>query len=175
MPNAEKRYIFAPTYGDENRLGSYVLLEIYPNMVVIALDAQRRAIDYNASPILEGYFSDGQVVTPELGGECVFTSLPDELEDWFADHEEFDSEKPLLFPVELHPVLDQLKEQHWSDSDLRWDCRPCRFIADKDDIRLQIADKHEPDYYVWTSSLHQILEALAADMDVLGFSITYPV
>lgn len=171
MPNAEKRHIFAPTYGDENRLGAYVLLEVYPNIVDIALAAQKHSLAFDKDPVTEGYYSDTQVATPELGGEFVLTRLPDELEDWLADQEHSDSELPRLLPVELDEMLEFIKQQHRDDADERWDCRPARLIADKDDIRLQAADKYEPDYFVWTSDLSPLLKALKADFDVKGFAI----
>lgn len=169
MPNAEKRHIFAPTFGDENRLGVYVLLEVYPNIVDIALAAQKHALAFDKDPVTEGYYSDTQVATPELGGEFVFTSLPDEMEDWLADQEQSDAELPRLLPVELDPVLETLKARHRWD-DVRWGCRPTRLVADKDDIRLQAADKYEPNYFVWTSNLWPLLSALKVDFDVAGFA-----
>lgn len=171
MPNAEKRHIFAPTYGDENRLGVYVLLEVYPNIVDIALAAQRHALAFDEDPVTEGYYRDAQVTTPGLGGEFVFTRLPDELEDWLADQEHSDSELPRLLPVELYETLEFIKQLHREDADERWDCRPARFIADKDEIRLQIADKHQPDCFVWTSNLRPILLSLKVSFGEEGFAI----
>ena len=171
MPNAEKRHIFAPTYGDENRLGAYVLLEVYPNIIELALAAQHHALAFDNHPVTEGYYSDSQVTTPELGGEFVFTHLPDELEDWLADQAHSDSELPRLLPVDLDEVLETLKAHHRQRRDVRWDCRPARFIADKDDIRLQIADKYQPDSFVWTSNLRPILLSLKVSFGEEGFAI----
>ena len=172
MPNAEKRHIFAPVYGDENRLGSYVLFEVYPNIVDIALAAQRHAAAFDNDSVTVGYYSDSQVVTPELGGEFVFTSIPDELEDWLHDRAEgYDA--PRLLPLRLDAMLEAIKAEHLEYDGIRWDCRPARLVADKDDIRLQAADKHAPDYYVWTSDLRSFFSALEVDFDVDGFAMEH--
>jgi hypothetical protein len=170
MKNAEKRHIFAPTYGDENRLGVYVLFEVYPNIVDIALAAQQHALAFDTDPVTAGYYSDTQVATPELGGEFVFTTLPDMMEDWLAYQDYSDSELPRLLPVELDSVLKTLKSRHRRRDDDRWDCRPARIVADKDDIRLQIADKHTPDCFVWTSDLWSFFSALKVDFDADGYA-----
>lgn len=168
MSNAEKRHIFAPTYGDENRIGRYALIEIYPNVVAIALAAQKHAVAFDADTVTEGYYSNSQVTTPELGGECIYESLPDELEDMLIDCDFGDD--PYLLPTEWDPLIAEIKAKYTERDALRWDCRPLRFVADKDDIRAQIADKHQPDNYVWTSDLLPLLSALKADFDVAGFA-----
>ena len=175
MPNAEKRHIFAPTFDNENRLGVYVILEVYPNIVEIALAAQSYALAFDTDPVTEGYYSDTQVTTPELGGEFLFDSLPNELEDWLADQEHSDSELPRLLPVALDSVLESLKARHRGRDDVRWDWRrPARIVAGKDDIRLQIEDKHTPDDFVWTSDLWSFFSALKVDFDADGYAAGQP-
>lgn len=167
MQNAEKRHIFAPTYGDENRLGRYALIEIHPNTVAIALDAQRWAFAFDQRH--EGYYGDSQVTTPELGGEFIYESIPAELEEWLTASEwgEFTA---VLLPVEWNSLLEDIKAKYPERDTLRWDCRACRYIADKDDIRMQAADAHQPDSFVWTSDLWPFFSALQVDFGTPGFT-----
>lgn len=173
MPNAEKRHIFAPTFGDEDRLGVYVLMEVYPNVVALALEAQRWAVEFDKNHVTDGYYSESQVTTPEVGGEFVFTRIPDELADWFAAQDDSDPELPRLLPVALDEALEFVKTQHRDEADDRCDCRPARFVADSDDIRLRIADNYQPDCFVWTSNLWPFLSALKVDFDAEGFAVGY--
>lgn len=172
MPNAEKRHILASTYGNEFGEDSAVLFAIYPDVVAMAIAAQKAATAFDESRYTEGYHGGSTVETPTVGGDYVMTSLPDGLSEWLEEQGDPNLERVHLLPVGLADQIDaQLRFWEEDNDDAIWRSRNCRLRCDEDDIRLAIDDKYEGDITVWTRSFAAIVHRLADHFDADGMSV----
>lgn len=173
-PERRPRFILAAVYGhpDIESTYSHAIIEITKCDVDVVQLAMRAAADFDKS--LEGAFTGSTLTSGSMYGEYVFERLPEEIEEWLNEQEDWSDDLPRLLPRELDETVERIIDEEWRSNDNRWASNTVRWKCSATEVRGEIEDKHACDIYLWTRDLWPIFKALVADPEAPGFAIPNP-